>query len=121
VLIGEKFRKLREQKGLSGAQVAHRIGPGFQESLLWDFENGDDNDIDGWSIQEFKACCIALDVSPTDYADIPLTDLQYLSLPELVQRRREEKGFTPSDLSDRIGYEESVIDAIEGRRQDVTV
>jgi len=121
MLIGHRFRQFREAKGLSEAEVAKQIRPDFEESLLWDFESGDDNDIDGWSIQDFKSYCTALGINPADYADLPITDLVHLSLHQLVQKRREEKGYTVTDLSDLIGYEESVIEAIEGGRNDVVV
>ncbi len=121
MLIGRRFREIREAMGLSEAQVAARIGADFQESLLRDFEGGDDNDIDGWSIQEFKEYCKILDVTPTEYADIPIQDLQQLGLNGLVQKRREEMGLTVSQLADFIGYDEAVIEALEGRPSDAIV
>ncbi len=121
MLIGKYFRKIREAKGLTEAQVAQKIGVDFQESLLYDFEGGDDNDIDGWSVQMFKAYCNLLNVAPTDYIDIPIQDLQQLPLHELVQKRRQEMGLTIAELSDLIGYEESVIEALEGVRSDAIV
>jgi transcriptional regulator with XRE-family HTH domain len=121
MLIGRRFREFREAKGLSEVQVAERIRPSFQDSLLWDFEGFDDNDIDGWSIHDFKKYCAVLGVQPTEYADIPLTDIHQLPLHELVQKRREEMRISVSELSDHIGYEESVVDALEGRRADMTV
>ena len=121
MLVGKHFRGIREAMGLSEAEVAERIGSDFQESLLWDFEGGDDNDIDGWSVQEFKAYCNVLNIAPTEYTDIPIQDLHQLPLHELVQRRREEMGLTVAQLSDFIGYEECVIEALEGRRPDAIV
>jgi transcriptional regulator with XRE-family HTH domain len=121
VLIGKRFRAIREAIGLSEAEVAKSIGPDFQASLLWDFEAGDDNDVDGWSLEDFKAYCHALNVSPTDFVDIPIQDIEQLPLPELVRKRRKEKGYTTRELSDLIGYEESVIEALEGKPSDVTV
>jgi transcriptional regulator with XRE-family HTH domain len=121
MLIGKHFREVREAMGLSEAQVPQRIGSDFQESLLWDFEGGDDNDIDGWSVQDFKAYCNVLNVAPTDYIDIPIQDLQQLPLHELVQKRRQEMGLTITELSDLIGYEESVIETLEGVRSDAVV
>jgi hypothetical protein len=50
MLIGKYFRKMRLEKGLSESELASRISPDFQESFIWDFESGDDNDIDGMSI-----------------------------------------------------------------------
>jgi hypothetical protein len=52
--IGEYFKKKRIEKGLETKQLAKLISDDFQESLLWDFEAYDDNDIDGWSIIDFK-------------------------------------------------------------------
>ena len=86
---------------------------------MWDFESGDDNDIDGWSIIEFKKYCDILRVKTTDFVDIPTSNLNGLSLSELIKARREEKGYSLEDLSDRIGYEASVIVAIEEGDQDI--
>jgi len=113
VLIGQYFQKLRLEKGLSEDDVARLIGPNFQPSELWDFESGDDNDIDGWSLIEFKKYCEILGVKATDFADIPTSDLSELSLSELIKARRDEKGYSVEDLSDRIGYESGVIESIE--------
>jgi DNA-binding XRE family transcriptional regulator len=121
MLIGKHFRKIRETMGLSKGQVAQKIRPDFQESLLWDFEGGDDNDIDGWSVQDFKAYCEILNVPPTDYIDIPIQGLQQLSLQELVRKRREEKGISISELADLIGYEEPVIKTLEGEQSEGVV
>jgi transcriptional regulator with XRE-family HTH domain len=121
MLIGKHFREIREALGLSESQVAQRISPDFEESLLWDFEGGDDNDIDGWSLRDFKAYCNVLNVPPTDYIDIPIQDLQQLPLHELVRKRREEMGRSSAELSDLIGYEESVIETLENGRSDGTV
>jgi predicted transcriptional regulator len=121
MLIGKHFQKIRETMGLSEAQVAQKIRPDFQESLLWDFEGGDDNDIDGWSIQDFKVYCEILNVPPTDYIDIPIQGLQQLSLQEIVRKRREEKGISISKLADLIGYEESVVKTLEGEQSECVV
>jgi hypothetical protein len=53
MLIGPYFKRKRITKGLSEAEITSLISPDFQESLLWDFESGDDADIDGWPIQDF--------------------------------------------------------------------
>ncbi len=75
MLIGKYFRKKRLEKGLSESELVSRIRSDFQESLIWDFESGDDNDIDGMSIRDFKMYCKTLDINPVDYADIPVSDL----------------------------------------------
>lgn len=119
MLIGQYFKDKRRQKNLTEDDVARQIGPDFQASLLWDFESGDDNDIDGWSIIEFKKYCEILGIKATDLADIPISNLNGLSLSQLIKARREEKGFSVGDLSDRIGYEPSVILAIEANDKGV--
>ncbi len=121
MLIGLYFRNKRLEKGLREEDVANLIGPDFQKSLFWDFESGDDSDIDGFSIQEFKRYCEILDIKPTNYADIPVSDKQKMPLSIIVKTRREEMGYSIKDLSDLIGYEETVINAIEGERSDVVV
>ena len=121
MLIGSYFKNKRIEKGLSEKEVASQISNDFQESLLWDFESGDDTDIDGWSIQEFKKYCELLDIDPSKYADIPVSDLSGLPLSSLVKTRREEMGYSITELSDLIGYEEAVILAIENEHEDVIV
>lgn len=119
--IGQYFKKKRIDKGLNLEQLAKLISDDFQESLFWDFENFDDNDIDGWSIVDFIRYCAALGISPTEFADIPILDLSELPLPLLVKTRREEKGYSIEDLSERIGYYPDVVEAIESDKKDVVV
>lgn len=95
MLIGLHFKKKREAKGLSQKDVAQMIRSDFQESLLWDFESGDDNDIDGWLIGDFKKYCTTIDIKPEEFADIPITDLAILPLSALVKARREQKNYQP--------------------------
>jgi len=106
---------------MSEAELASHISPDFQESTIWDFESGDDNDIDGMSIRDFKSYCKALDINPAEYADIPLSNLRDLPLSSLIKIRREEMGYSITDLSDWIGFDENVIHAIEENRDDVDI
>jgi transcriptional regulator with XRE-family HTH domain len=62
-----------------------------------------------------------LGAKPTDFADVPSSDIDHLPLPSLVKARREEKGFSITELADEIGYEPTVIGAIEAQRNDVVV
>ncbi len=78
-------------KGLSHKVLAGMIRNDFQESLFWDFEDFDDNDIDGWLVGDFKRYCAALEIRPEEFADIPVSDLANLPLPALVKERREQK------------------------------
>jgi DNA-binding XRE family transcriptional regulator len=119
--IGEYFKQKRLDKGLTTVQLAKLISDNFQESLFWDFEGFDDNDIDGWSISDFKRYCEILGINPTDFADIPISNLSHLTLPILVKTRREEKNISVEDLSESIGYYPEVIEAIENDRKDVVV
>ena len=121
MLIGIHFRKKRIEKGLSEAEIASRISSDFQESLLWDFEAGDDTDIDGMSIQDFKKYCEILEIEPTEFADIPVSNMLNLPLSSLVKSRRDEMGYSIQELSDRIGFDENVIIAIEEERSDVVI
>jgi len=116
--IGQYFKKKRIERGLSWGQLAKLISDDFQESLFWDFEDGDDNDIDNWSVEDFKRYCVALGVRPSEFADIPISDIADLPLPILVKTRREEKGYSVEDLSDRIGYYAVVVESIESGRDD---
>ena len=121
MLLGEYFKSKRLAKGLTEAEVAKVIGPDFEASLLWDFESGDDNDMDGMSLQEFKRYCVVLGVLPTDFADIPISNISHLPLHLLVKARREEKRLSIEDLAGHIGYEPSVLQAIEEQLDDITV
>jgi transcriptional regulator with XRE-family HTH domain len=121
MLIGLHFKKKREAKGLSEREVAGMIRSDFQESLLWDFESGDDYDIDGWLLGDFKRYCAALEIKPTEFADIPVCELANLPLPALVKTRREQKGLTVEELAERIGYFPMVIEALESDRTDLEV
>jgi transcriptional regulator with XRE-family HTH domain len=121
MLIGLHFRKKRELKGLSHKDLAEIIRSDFQESLFWDFERGRDNDIDGWLLGDFKRYCAALEVKPTEFADIPVSDLANLPLPALVKARREEKNLSVEELAERIGYFPVVIEALESDRADSEV
>ena len=121
MLTGTYFKKKRTGKGLSEADIAALISPNFQESLLCDFESGDDTDIDGWSIQDFKRYCEILDIAPSEYANIPVSDRNTLPLATLIKTRREEMGYSVQELSTLIGFDENVIVAIEEGRSDIVV
>lgn len=121
MLIGLHFKKKREAKGLSQKDVAQMIGSDFQESLLWDFESGDDNDIDGWLVGDFKKYCTAIDIKPEEFADIPITDLANLPLSALVKTRREQKNISIEELAERIGYFPTVVEALENGAADTEV
>jgi transcriptional regulator with XRE-family HTH domain len=121
MLIGSHFKKKREAKGLSEKDLAGMIGTDFQESLFWDFESGDDNDIDGWLLGDFKKYCAALEIKPEEFADIPVSDLANLPLPDLVKVRREQKNLSIQDLAERIGYYPEVVEALENGLADSEV
>lgn len=121
MLIGLHFKKKREAKGLSQKDVAQVIRNDFQESLLWDFERGDDNDVDGWLIADFKKYCAAIEIKPEEFADIPISDLADLPLPALVKARREQKNLSIEELAESIGYFPMVVEALESGRADSEV
>ena len=103
MLIGKYFRKKRLEKGLSAAELSSLISPVFQESIISDFESGDDNDIDGMSIRDFKSYCEALNIKPAEYANIPVSNLRDLPLSSLIKTRRKEMGYSITELSDWTG------------------
>lgn len=121
MLIGLHLKKKREAKGLSQMDVAQMIRSDFQESILWDFERGDDNDIDGWLVGDFKKYCTAVEIKPEEFADIPISDLANLPLSVLVKVRREQKNISIEELAERIGYFPVVIEALESGRADSVV
>ena len=83
---------------------------------LFDFEMGDDDELDGFTIPEFKNICDALDIDPSEIPNIAITDLSHLPLSELIKARREEKGYTIDGLADRIGFESIVIENLENNQ-----
>ena len=119
--IGEFCKRKRIEKNLNEEQVASLVGKHFQASLLWDFETADDDDIDGWSIHDLKKYCEVIGIKPIEIAEAPTSDLTNLSLSSLIRTRREEKGITIEDFSERIGYEVGVVEAIENGKRDVIV
>jgi cytoskeletal protein RodZ len=119
--IGEYFRAKRVEKGLTQEQVAALIREDFQVSLLWDFEDSDDDDIDGWPLTDYKRYCNALGIDPGGYADIAISDMSSLSVAALIKMRREEKQLTREMLADSIGYYPAVIEAIEDEKKYPTV
>lgn len=121
MLIGLHFKKKREAIGLSQNDVAQMIRSDFQESLLWDFENGDDNDIDGWLLGDFKKYCVALEIKPEEFADVPVSDLANLPLAVLVRVRREQKNLSIEELAEHIGYYAVVVESLENGRVDSEV
>jgi len=121
MLIGEYCKKKRLERGFSEEEIANRIGSNFQASLLWDFEGGDDNDIDGWSIDGFKKYCEILEVEPEEVFSVVLSNLSGLNLNELLRSRREEKGISQEELSDIIGYDVLVVKSAENKDRDVAV
>jgi DNA-binding XRE family transcriptional regulator len=110
---GSFFKQQRERKNLTHAEIAASIRPDFEPSLFWDFESFDDNDIDGFSLGEFKRYCEILEIQPSVFADFPSSNLSHLSLPLIVKTRREEKNWSIEQLAERIGYYPSVIEALE--------
>jgi transcriptional regulator with XRE-family HTH domain len=121
MVLGTYFKQKRLAKGLNYSELAKLISGDFQPSLFWDFEDGDDNDIDGFTIAEFKRYCEVLDISPVDFADILVSDIKHLPLPLLIKSRREEKGYSVEQLADKIGFEAIVIQAIEENSYDTEV
>jgi cytoskeletal protein RodZ len=112
---------MRLERGLSQKEVALKIRSVFQESLLWDFEAGDEKDIDGWLLSDYKKYCSIIGISPAEMVDSAIKNEQNLSFSELVRTRREEKRLTIGELSDAIGYDESVIESIENNVYEKTV
>ncbi len=119
--IGEYCKKRRIEKGLTEEQVSEQMGNDFQSSLLWDFEEFDDNDIDGWSIEVLKRYCEVIGIEPKEIAEAPISKQNNLSLAKLICTRREEKGITKEELSERIGYEQSVLESLEQEKRDAVV
>jgi len=111
--IGQYFRSKRLEKGLTEEDVVAAIRPGFQASLLWDFEDFDDEDLDAWSLADFKQYCKVLEIEPAAYAEMAMQDLKDTSLAELVRKRREEMHLSRSALAEAVGFEESAIAALE--------
>ena len=102
--IGHYCKARREYIGLSREDVAKRIAGGFEVSLLYDFEGGDESDIDGWSMEVLCTYLRILKMSVVELADIPMKGVPTATLGETIRARREESGFSPEELDDHIGY-----------------
>ena len=113
MLIGKFFKKKRIELGLDPIQLAHSIGPRMTTMWIFDFEIGDDDELDGFTIPEFKNICSALKVNPSEVPNIAVSDFLNLSLPDLIKNRREEKGYSIEDLAKRIGFKSIVIKNLE--------
>ena len=113
MLIGKYFKKKRIELGLDPTQLAQIISPSMTTMWLFDFEVGDDDELDGFTIPEFKNICGALDIDPSEVPNIAVSDLLNLSLPDLIKTRREEKRYSIEDLAKRIGFESIVIENLE--------
>jgi len=109
--IGDYFRQRRIEKNLSEEDVTCFIG--FQSSMLYDFETFDDNDIDGWSVEEYKRYCSILEVNQVDFTKVAMQDMIDMPLASIVKKRREEKGLSIDTLSNLIEYESIIISNLE--------
>lgn len=66
-------------------------------------------------------CLRGLGIKPEEFADIPVSDLASLPLPDLVRVRREQKDLSIEELAERIGYFPVVVEALENGRADSEV
>ena len=108
--INEYLKEKRAEKGLSDKKFAEII----DQNIHWveDFD-GDEEELNGLSIPQFKSMCDALGISPEAVFKIVVSNLKDLRISEIVKTRRKEKYWSIEDLADRIGYKSSVIEALE--------
>lgn len=108
--INDYLKAKRIEKGLGDNEFAQLL----EQTIHWveDFD-GDEDELNGLSIPQFKRMCDALGISPNEVYSIVPSDLKNLTLFELVRKRREEKFWSVEDLSDRVGYERNVIECLE--------
>ena len=109
--IGLFIKKLRKELGISAVDFAKKIG--ITTDTLSDFEGFDDDEINGFTIPELKRMCDTLKIAPASLFQSNIKEYGKIDLAELLIKRREERKISRVDLSDQIGYEESVIEALE--------
>lgn len=108
--ITEFLKKKRIEKNLSDIDFAKKVGLDF--SSLSDLELYDD-EINILTVPNLKKICDVLGIRATDILESVISNLKGLPLSDIIRIRREEKGYSIQKLSDRIGYETVVIDALE--------
>ena len=112
--LGKYLRIKRLEKKIGEDTFANLIG--VSVSTLYDLEEFDDDEISLLSILQAKNACKILGICFSDIYAYVISDLEELTLPEIVKKRREEKSATIEDIADSIGYHVSVIEAIENNR-----
>ena len=108
--INEYLTNIRKEKALEDKEFSEIIN----KNIYWleDFE-GDEEEISGLSIPQLRNMCAVLEIDPVDIFDVVTSNLRNLNLSDTIRIRREEKYWTVDDLSERTGYEASVIQALE--------
>lgn len=108
--VNEYLKRKRTEKGLHDKDFAESTG----QNIDWveDFD-GDEEELNGLTIPQFKQMCNALEIEPQEVFSVVVSDLMKFSLFDLIRKRREEKFWSVDDLADRVGYESFVIEAIE--------
>jgi len=108
--INKYLKTKRTEKGLSDSDFAEITG----QNIHWVEDlDGDEDELNGLTIPQFRNMCLALDIEPHEVFSVVASDLMELGLFELIRKRREEKFWTVDDLADRIGYEAYIVEAIE--------
>jgi DNA-binding Xre family transcriptional regulator len=110
MLIGAYLKQKRIAKGMSDVELSKITG--ISTNNIFDLEEYE-NEIDMYAMNRIKALCDALSIKMSDIFEQLTDDYKDLSSSEIVMRRRSEMGISVKELSDRIGYEEIVIEVIE--------
>ena len=111
--IAEFIKEKRIGKGLSDIEFSSMIG--LNVSWVGDLESYED-ELDTLSLSRLKRMCEVLSINPVDIFRAVASDLSDLPLFALIKKRREEKGYSIKELADRVGYETSVIEALENNK-----
>ena len=108
--ISDYLKQKRLDKEYSDVEFSNLTG--LNVSWIGDLES-DDDELDTICVSDLIKICNVLSISPVDIFKAVVSDLKHLPLPDLLRKRRQEKGYTINKLSDLIGYEVIVIQLLE--------
>lgn len=85
---------------------------GLNTNCIYDLETYED-ELENYELPVVLRLCAALSINIVDIYKQLTTDIEHLTLSEIVKKRRLDKHLSVNELSDSIGYDATVVDAIE--------